>query len=79
MQNLLNKSSNIRGTLADVTLDGNWKHVLRPIQAEAAPEKLSNIQELCLAHFERTEVVSHKCMMMKEKLTQKELLLERSY
>lgn len=54
MQNLLNKSSNIRGTLAEVTLEGNWKHVLGPIQAEEAPEKLSNIPGLCLAHFEMT-------------------------
>jgi len=71
MQNLLNTSSNIRGTLAEVTLEGNWKHVLGPIQAEAAPEKLSNISGLCPAHFEMTEVVSHKCMIRKEKLTQK--------
>lgn len=71
MQNLLNTSSNIRGTLAEVTLEGTWKHVLGPIQAEAAPEKLSNIPGLCPAHFEMTQVVSHKCMIRKEKLTQK--------
>lgn len=47
MQNLttLNKSPNIRGALAEVTIEGNWKHVLRPIQAKEAPQSFATSKD----------------------------------